>query len=268
MMELSHCTFDIIITRESGLPIKPSPVPVFHICSQWGLRPENVIVVGDHEDDVKCGLSAGAQAILFDPTSPQPWTSLPGLLFDEFRASFPTASSATGFSSPSLFTASSSPTSMCSMCSYGGCDPVSASPTSITVLDMHIAEYQEKNNATQSSTSETTGESSYNETQTQMQTQKQKQKQANETLNSNSTVLLEPTPVPHWATGVVAMLNGIGQVSTIVSACNSWSCDFHDIFVGFSEKNRWASSPLLTDNTSHNRNEEDDWDSVCIKRRW
>ena len=31
------------------------------MCERWGLHPSSVLVVGDSEDDIRCGLGAGAQ---------------------------------------------------------------------------------------------------------------------------------------------------------------------------------------------------------------
>eukprot|EP01107_Rhizomastix_libera_P007159 TRINITY_DN21506_c0_g1_i1.p1 TRINITY_DN21506_c0_g1~~TRINITY_DN21506_c0_g1_i1.p1 ORF type:complete len:207 (-),score=50.61 TRINITY_DN21506_c0_g1_i1:62-589(-) len=67
LVELTNVNFDCMITRESGIPNKPSPLPVFHICEKLQVDPKNTIVVGDYCDDVQCGVNAGSTSILFDP---------------------------------------------------------------------------------------------------------------------------------------------------------------------------------------------------------
>lgn len=51
--------FDPIITRDYP-HMKPSPLPVFHICEQWQLPPKQVLVVGDYLHDIQAGRAAGA----------------------------------------------------------------------------------------------------------------------------------------------------------------------------------------------------------------
>ena len=41
-------------------PPKPDPAPVLHITQQWGFDCTNVMVVGDHRQDMECGRKAGA----------------------------------------------------------------------------------------------------------------------------------------------------------------------------------------------------------------
>jgi len=48
-------------------PYKPSPAPLLHICDVWGIRPSEVMMVGDSAaDDVVCGNRAGAWTCLLD----------------------------------------------------------------------------------------------------------------------------------------------------------------------------------------------------------
>ncbi|ODV96929.1 hypothetical protein PACTADRAFT_48717 [Pachysolen tannophilus NRRL Y-2460] len=56
---------DPIITR-SYSPPKPSAKPLLHIIESWGLKPENVIMVGDSSDDMMAGLNAGCSVILIE----------------------------------------------------------------------------------------------------------------------------------------------------------------------------------------------------------
>src|SRR5580765_2593151 len=36
----------LALTRDDG-PVKPDPWAVLHVCQQWGLRPEEIVVIGD-----------------------------------------------------------------------------------------------------------------------------------------------------------------------------------------------------------------------------
>lgn len=58
--------FEPALSREFK-PYKPSPSPLLHICNAWGVKPSEVIMVGDSAaDDVVCGNRAGAMTCLFD----------------------------------------------------------------------------------------------------------------------------------------------------------------------------------------------------------
>ena len=50
-----------VVTRDSGLAVKPSPEPILFICREWSLLPAEVLMVGDYQDDVFAGQSAGAR---------------------------------------------------------------------------------------------------------------------------------------------------------------------------------------------------------------
>jgi HAD superfamily hydrolase (TIGR01549 family) len=56
--------FDLIWTREDG-PMKPSPEPIFTICSRLEVRPADTWAVGDFRYDIICGARAGAKTVLF-----------------------------------------------------------------------------------------------------------------------------------------------------------------------------------------------------------
>ena len=65
MFQARHgLTFDLIWTRENG-PMKPSPEPIFRICSELAVRPPDTWVVGDFRFDIICGTAAGARTVLF-----------------------------------------------------------------------------------------------------------------------------------------------------------------------------------------------------------
>lgn len=61
--------FSPALSREFR-PFKPNPAPLLHICSNWGVQPDEVIMIGDSlKDDVACGKRAGAFTCLLDETS-------------------------------------------------------------------------------------------------------------------------------------------------------------------------------------------------------
>lgn len=51
---------DPVVSRDSDLPLKPSPEPVRFIARRWGLPPAQVLMVGDYRDDITAGREAGA----------------------------------------------------------------------------------------------------------------------------------------------------------------------------------------------------------------
>ncbi|OZJ06337.1 hypothetical protein BZG36_00652 [Bifiguratus adelaidae] len=51
--------FDPVITRKFK-PTKPSPAPLLHIAKQWNMHPQEILMVGDGKDDMKCGREAGS----------------------------------------------------------------------------------------------------------------------------------------------------------------------------------------------------------------
>ncbi|KAK8963773.1 hypothetical protein KSP40_PGU010898 [Platanthera guangdongensis] len=58
--------FSPALSREFR-PYKPNPAPLLHICSSWGIPPNEVMMIGDSlRDDVTCGKRAGAFTCLLD----------------------------------------------------------------------------------------------------------------------------------------------------------------------------------------------------------
>jgi HAD superfamily hydrolase (TIGR01509 family) len=55
--------FDAVVTREDAPP-KPAPEPVWTACRGMGLRPSEVMFVGDFEFDMLSGRRAGARTVL------------------------------------------------------------------------------------------------------------------------------------------------------------------------------------------------------------
>jgi HAD superfamily hydrolase (TIGR01549 family) len=54
---------DAVFTRDDG-PIKPHPWPVAEACRLWGVRPAEVVMVGDFRFDIECGRAAGCRTVL------------------------------------------------------------------------------------------------------------------------------------------------------------------------------------------------------------
>jgi len=55
--------FDAIVDREDG-PVKPDAFGVLEICQQFGVKPEETLLVGDYLFDLLCARAAGAVAVL------------------------------------------------------------------------------------------------------------------------------------------------------------------------------------------------------------
>ena len=55
--------FDAIVDREDG-PVKPDAFGVLRICRQFGVEPQQTLLVGDYLFDLLCAKAAGAVAVL------------------------------------------------------------------------------------------------------------------------------------------------------------------------------------------------------------
>jgi len=55
--------FDAVIGREDG-PVKPDAFGILQLCRQFGVKPEETLLVGDYLFDLLCAKAAGAVAIL------------------------------------------------------------------------------------------------------------------------------------------------------------------------------------------------------------
>ena len=55
--------FDAVVGREEG-PVKPDAFGVLHVCRQFGVEPEETLVVGDYLFDMLCARAAGATSVL------------------------------------------------------------------------------------------------------------------------------------------------------------------------------------------------------------
>ncbi|KAH3673765.1 hypothetical protein WICPIJ_009676 [Wickerhamomyces pijperi] len=59
----ANIEFNPILTR-SFQPPKPKPDALFHIAENWGVKAEELIMVGDSMDDMNAGYDAGAVTVL------------------------------------------------------------------------------------------------------------------------------------------------------------------------------------------------------------
>ena len=55
--------FDAVIGREDG-PVKPDAFGVLQLCRQFGVKPQETLLVGDYLFDLLCAKAAGAVAVL------------------------------------------------------------------------------------------------------------------------------------------------------------------------------------------------------------
>jgi HAD superfamily hydrolase (TIGR01509 family) len=55
--------FDAVVGREDG-PVKPNAFGVLNLCRQFGIRPQETLLVGDYLFDLLCAKAAGAVAVL------------------------------------------------------------------------------------------------------------------------------------------------------------------------------------------------------------
>ncbi len=55
--------FDAVIGREDG-PVKPDAFGVLELCRQFGVKPQETLLVGDYLFDLLCAKAAGAVAVL------------------------------------------------------------------------------------------------------------------------------------------------------------------------------------------------------------
>jgi HAD superfamily hydrolase (TIGR01509 family) len=60
--------FEVMITRDDPLPPKPSGEGVVHAAERWGVKPRQLLMVGDYLFDPMAGKQAGATTVLLDPS--------------------------------------------------------------------------------------------------------------------------------------------------------------------------------------------------------
>ena len=61
--EKHNLRFDAIVDREDG-PVKPDAFGVLKICRQFGVEPEQTLLLGDYLYDLLCAKAAGAISVL------------------------------------------------------------------------------------------------------------------------------------------------------------------------------------------------------------
>ena len=59
--------FSGFVTADMEFPIKPAPDGILYILKEYGLDPNETVMVGDREIDILSGKNAGVDGILFDP---------------------------------------------------------------------------------------------------------------------------------------------------------------------------------------------------------
>jgi len=60
---INQSDFDLILTRDDEIQVKPHPDGVLHAASQFGIAPEHLLVVGDFIYDMEAGRAAGAVTV-------------------------------------------------------------------------------------------------------------------------------------------------------------------------------------------------------------
>ncbi|MBI4746357.1 MAG: HAD-IA family hydrolase [Deltaproteobacteria bacterium] len=58
-----HRFFDLVVGSDSTSEKKPSPIPVLHALSNFGLTQKNAVMVGDSDLDIAAGKAAGVKTI-------------------------------------------------------------------------------------------------------------------------------------------------------------------------------------------------------------
>lgn len=61
VLEKLGIEFSVVVTRDSGVGIKPSPEPLLYVINQWNLAPGEVLMVGDFLYDALMGRRAGCR---------------------------------------------------------------------------------------------------------------------------------------------------------------------------------------------------------------
>lgn len=55
--------FDLVLSGDTLPKCKPDPLPLLHACAEFGVAPEEAVLVGDSENDVRAARAAGAGII-------------------------------------------------------------------------------------------------------------------------------------------------------------------------------------------------------------
>jgi HAD superfamily hydrolase (TIGR01509 family) len=60
---LTPAHFEVIITRDDDLPVKPHPAGIIHAAARVDVQLDAVLMVGDYLFDIECGRAAGVTTI-------------------------------------------------------------------------------------------------------------------------------------------------------------------------------------------------------------
>jgi phosphoglycolate phosphatase-like HAD superfamily hydrolase len=63
IMKRLELRFDPVICREHA-PFKPDPRGIWQICDNWGVRHDEVLMLGDYLYDIQAGKNAGVRTVL------------------------------------------------------------------------------------------------------------------------------------------------------------------------------------------------------------
>ncbi len=55
------------VTREDGFADKPAPEALLFLCQKHGFAPHEAVMIGDRDIDIRAGVNAGMETLLFDP---------------------------------------------------------------------------------------------------------------------------------------------------------------------------------------------------------
>lgn len=58
--------FQLVITRDETIPVKPDPAGVHHAARRMAVQPAEMLVVGDYIYDIEAGRRAGAPTVFLD----------------------------------------------------------------------------------------------------------------------------------------------------------------------------------------------------------
>jgi HAD superfamily hydrolase (TIGR01509 family) len=75
---ISAGDFAVIVTRESGARVKPHPDGVLHAAQAFGVKPREMLVVGDFVFDIAAGHAAGCPTVLLTNGQSGPHARGPG----------------------------------------------------------------------------------------------------------------------------------------------------------------------------------------------
>lgn len=90
--KISVRDFDVIVTREHELKIKPHPEGVLFAARSFGVLPQDMVMVGDYIFDVESGRRAGALTVFLESSHTTKWPEPPAdwtiRRMDELRCIF------------------------------------------------------------------------------------------------------------------------------------------------------------------------------------